>query len=183
MTDQFPTNMEIEIDRTRLRRYLRVKYFVSWCGLLVIFGALFGLASAEGTLKKHDDPSPAVVRHTMLTGLTRGVAISCALATTCYLVLSHWPAAKEARTARLAVAGPFLCIRQGAFVQSDRKLHVRAAVDYAVLDTWFARLFGIATLQITTMAGTPQSTIRIPGVKNCLAVRDLLAKIDAAREM
>ena len=44
------------------------------------------------------------------------------------------------------------------------------------------RYFGIYALQMATTAGGQNTSLIIPGVKDCLRVRDLLADIDSQRE-
>ena len=65
---------------------------------------------------------------------------------------------------------------------SDRKLHFRSIVDYATTQDSLMRRFGIHALQMATTAGGQNTNLIIPGVKDCLRVRDLLADIDRQRE-
>jgi hypothetical protein len=67
-------------------------------------------------------------------------------------------------------------------VASDRKLHFRAMVDYAVVQDPLMRLFAISALQMTTTGAGQSSTIIVPGVTHCESVRDLLSQIDRCRE-
>ena len=64
----------------------------------------------------------------------------------------------------------------------DRKLHFRAIVDYATTQDALMRRFDLHALQMTTTAGGPKSTLTIPGVKDCLKVRDILSDVDRLRE-
>jgi hypothetical protein len=44
------------------------------------------------------------------------------------------------------------------------------------------RYFGIHALRMTTTGGGQNANVIVPGVKDCLRVRDLLADIDRLRE-
>lgn len=180
MSDPYPEELPIEIDRDGLRRYLRLKWGVAWTAPLACFGALFGLAGIEHFAKGTDSLLGALLALILCgaAGLAGGVLIGLV----CYFVFSHRVAGRLASTLAVSVEGAYLRIRQHAFSRSDRKLHFRAIVDFAVIQDDLMRSTGVEALSITTTAGGNQSTIIIPGVKDCLKVRDLLAEIDRLRE-
>lgn len=95
----------------------------------------------------------------------------------------HRPASlKAAAKMEVTVEGSFFRIRTYHFLHTDRKVHFRSIVDYATTEDSFMRYFGIAALELSTMGGGRFQTITIPGVKDCLAVRDMLSEIDRLRE-
>jgi hypothetical protein len=181
MADPFPSHLTVEIDRSRLRRYLRAKWLVSWVILCGVFGLMFGPISVgdrfdQGMFSWRD--VLIIVASRAGLGLLLGVLVGVLF----YFALSHWLAARFARELAVSVEGPFLRICQRLVVANDRKLHFRSIVDYAVVEDPFMRGFGIRALQMTTTGSGPTATITVPGVLDCHSARDLLAEIDRVRE-
>jgi hypothetical protein len=181
MSDSYPRDLEIEIDRDRLRNYLRGKALLSWLLLLGSFGAVIGMAASGRVLEEGMRPWGDVVR-ILATGLGSGLAAALVLAGGLYVSFSHGVMGRFADALQLTVEGPFLRIRQRLVAASDRKLHFRAIVDYAVVQDPLMRLFGIQALQMTTTGGGTSATIIVPGVKDCLRAREMLSEIDCWRE-
>ncbi len=180
--DKYPSAFTIAIDRERLRGYLRTGSLIAWTGVLAIFGALFGFATItkaidSGELHSMRELIILIATHTLI-GMGAGITVGLV----CYLCLSHWQSALAARYIAVSVDGPFLCIQRGAFIRSDRKIHFRCIHDYTVIDHWLARRFGIQTLQMTVSGGGQHPFILIPGIKDALKTRDMLAEIDSQRE-
>lgn len=181
MNDPYPTIIDIEIDRDRLRAYLRTRWFLSWVVPLGWMGAFFGFTPVFRLL----DKGQSLVGEVLLQaacGIGLGAGVMFALALILYFTFSHWSAARLARSLEVKIDGSFLQIRQQMYMLSDRKLHFRSLIDYAVNEDFVMRYFGVKTLQMTTAAAPPHSTIIIAGIKDCLKVRDLLSEIDRLRE-
>lgn len=104
------------------------------------------------------------------------------VATLCYFIFSHRVAARSACGLEVRVEGAYLRVIDYTPYRIDRKLHFRVLVDYAVIDGPLLRRHGLQILRISTTAIGAGGFINIPGVKNCEAVRDQLAEIDAQRE-
>lgn len=181
MTDPYPSTLNIEIDRDRLRKYLRVKWLWMWTYPLSFFGILFGFAACAGAL---DDGITSRSDALLLVArcIATGIGISALIALVCYLIFSHRIASRLAASLEVSVEDAFLRVREHARVMFDRKLHFRSIVDYAVTQDSLMRYFGIHSLVMTTTAGGQNTNLIIPGVKDCLQVRDLLADIDRQRE-
>jgi membrane protein YdbS with pleckstrin-like domain len=181
MTDPHPLNLEIEIDRNRLRTYLRAKWLVSWAIVLGMFGIMFGLAAIGGILDQGMYSWKAVLL-VSVAAIGIGLVVALLFAGALYFTFNHRLAGRFADELRISVEGPFLRIRQRLVVATDRKLHFRAIVDYAVVQDPLMRLFDIHALQMTTTGSGASSTITVPGVKDCLKARDTLSEIDCHRE-
>jgi len=181
MGDPYPSHFEIDIDRDRVRKYLRAKWFFSWIVALGLFGAVFALAPAgksiEGDLKPWAEVL-AVFAGSMAIGLVLGCLIGAVL----YLLFSHWLAATYANSLVVAVEGPFLRICENWGIRTDRRLHFRAIVDYAIQQGPLRRRFGIESLIMTTTGHGSTATISIPGIKDGLKTRDMLSEVDRLRE-
>lgn len=183
MHDPYPEKLEIEIDREALRRYLRAKWFVAWAGLLSLFGGFFGFLFATKELDKH----PFALRSVLIAaaqGVGGGATSGFALGSLLYLAFCHSTAARYANALRVRVEGPFLRIHQDAVFNTcaDHRLHFRSIVDYVVVEGPLLRRFKIAELQMTTTGGGQNSTLHVPGIRNCLEARDTLSEIDRLRE-
>lgn len=180
--DPFPANWDIEIDRVRLRRYLRAKWFLAWVLPLTPIAAFIGLASSRESIA-HDAFSWNSVLVTWALGAIAGAAIGMTMAMLGYFLISHRHAARFAESLHVSVDGPFLRIRQRRLETSDdRRLHFRSIVAYTVVQDALMRRYGIAMLQMMTTSGGEGSTIQVPGVMNCLQVRDTLSEVDRLRE-
>jgi len=178
MTDDYPETIEFEIERDRVRRYLRMRWYLSWVGGLSVFGASFGLVFASRSLDSGvaEDFGGAVV--VFLKGAGFGLLGSFVLSTLLYFLLSHWVAARFSSSLNLTVEGAFLRIVHSGYRHVDQKVHFRAIVDYIVVEEFLMSRFGIMVLGMTTIG----STIGVLGIKDCLKVRDMLAEIGAMRD-
>jgi hypothetical protein len=168
--------MELEIDRERLCRYLRVKWLLSW---LSLGGALPGIfLLAYFSAGEAGEPSHALGP----AGVLGWFGVSLGGAFGLYVLLSHWRARRESATIQVTVEGAFLRIRQHGFLSVDRKLHFRAIQDYATIEGPLMRRMGVKALQMHLASAGPNG-LQVPGVKDCEAMRDLLAQIDSEREV
>lgn len=181
MSDQYPETLNVEIERDRLRSYLRTKWLLAWALPLSFIGAFCGFASIANALD-HGLASRAGVVFIIARCIGTGIGVSFLIALFCYFVFSHRIASRLAASLQVTVEGSFLHVRQHAAILSDRKLHFRSIVDYAATQDFLMRYFGIFALQMATTAGGHNTNLIITGVKDCLRVRDLLADIDRLRE-
>ena len=180
ISDQYPPTVDIEIDRERLKNYLCTKRLLSLTLPLAFYGGVFGgltTTSAVGRGVTGGALVPILVRH-IAAGI--GVGVGCAILL--YLIVARPLTLRYAASLKVAVEGAFLRVCEHTIVLSDRKLHFRAIVDYATTQGVLMRRFGIHALRMTTTAGGVGSTILIPGVKDCLSIRDMLGDIDRLRE-
>lgn len=182
MNDPYPTNLTIEIERDRLRKYYRVQWFLLWVLVLAFFGFMFGLDSftaevRRGEISRADWFFPAAL------AVGKGLGISFLVSCLLYLLFSHRLAARLANSVEVTVEGPFLRVRKQDAFYSDRKTHFRSLVDCTAMQGFLMRRFGLFSLHIsTTGGGGGLRGLVIPGVKDCLKVRDMLADIDRLRE-
>lgn len=168
-------------DHDRLRRYLRVRGFILWVGTLGALGAFFGFIPAAKKLESSRlDVPTKIIAATQFTGI--GFGCGALIGAFCYLMLTHARSASEARTVSLRVDGPFVRLKSGGFMHTDRKVHFRSIIDYSIIDGPLRRRFGLQTLQMTVPAGVPNGLIQLTGLNDCERVRDELAALDATRE-
>src|SRR6185436_16580406 len=104
LNDPYPFHVPIEIDRQRLRKYLRVKWLLAWTISLCGFGALLGLA---GVSKRCAEQSQSVAEATgvFATGIGIGGGLGLILGLALYFSLSHWLARRMAEGLELSVEG------------------------------------------------------------------------------
>ncbi len=181
MSNPHPVNLSIEIDRDLLRRYLRTQAFLAWAAPMCVFGGVLGFGAISRIIERGNMTAGAACALAS-KAIAIGVSAAFLLAALCYLIVSHRIAARRAATLEVTVEGAFLRVRQHELVETDRKLHFRSIVDYSANQDFLMRQFGIHSLQLATTAGGQNGTLVIPGVKDCLKARDLLAEIDAQRE-
>ncbi len=177
--DNLPDTFSIDIDRPRLRAHMRVTSLIAWVVLFGIFGTALGFASISRAIDAgHFRTLQALLTHIAVHTST-GLAIGASLGLVVYFGFSHWHSALFARSLSLSVEGPFLRLKT---VNADRKIHFRSIHDYAVMDGWMKRRFGIKILRMSVSGGGQYGFISVAGVKDCLKVRDMLAEVDARRE-
>ena len=181
MSDPYPENLAIEIDRPRLQTYLRTKWLLGWVLSLGIFSAFIIFAAICDAIEHHPQSWQSAAIH-LAKFTTIGLGSTTLLGLALYLLLSHRRAARFAASLEVSVEGPFLRIRQHTTLLTDRKLHFRAIIDYSTTQDFLMRRMGLYGLHLTTAASGLASMIDIPCVKDCLRVRDMLADIDRLRE-
>lgn len=180
MSDQYPPTVDIEIDRERLKNYLCAKWLAGWMFPIVFLGTFITFGGLMPALERGVARSEVWLLVAKYIGI--GLGLSSLLALLLYLIFSRRLAIRYANSLKITVEGAFLRIYQHTTMLTDRKLHFRAIVDYATTQDFLMRYFGIHALQMTTTGGGLGSTITIPGIKDCLNVRDTLSDIDRLRE-
>lgn len=182
MTDPYPQTLQIEIDRRKLCRYLRVQAILCWTITLVIISSLIGVATYLSEEKVAKLESVADICRQSCLGLGIGAATGLLLGLFCYLVFHHFSTRREADSLHVSVEGQFLRVREGSLFRRDRKLHFRAIVDYACFQGPLMRRCGITGIAMTTMAGGQGAGVNILAVKDAPKIRDMLSDIDRLRE-
>lgn len=182
MSDTYPESFTIEIEREKLCRYWRWYWLLQFGGVCAFLGSMFGMAWATSPRRRDEIQSMADVAIALGTGI--GVGLVCALlfVGVVYVLIIHRQAKRYVESLEVSVDGPFLRIKQGVWMVRDRKLHFKAIVGYSYFQEPMMRQCAIGGIMLTTTAGGQQSVIRIPGVKDALAVRDMLSEIDRSRE-
>lgn len=183
MSDSYPANFEIEIDREPLTRYLRAQHRMVWFYLMLVVGLFAGSISAT----KYYETHAALPWTTILwTVGWRFLCIVLALQLLGMIgyVLSIRTVTTYVEGLLLAVEGSFLRIRKSlGGVEQDRKIHFRLLLIYSTKQDARMKRLGISTLVMTASVGLEATrSIEVPGVKDCLKVRDMLSEIDGNRE-
>lgn len=181
--DPHPENIDIEIDRESLCKYLRLSWIKGWFIVSAIFGFLFGIIQPLESIDKKGFTNITDLLLLLANSLGISLLISSSIVFFIYLLLGHWRAKKTADALYVKVEGSFLRVIshniQGTF---DRKVHFRSITDYSTIENRSMKKHGIKALQMNTTGGTIASLIRIDGVKDCDRIRDLLAEVDELRE-
>ncbi len=186
--DTLPESFPIEIDRERLRRFLRLHCLIGWMVITGFFGFFAGIgtigdAIKANELREKEGRQAVILSHaTILRHLANGMAMGGSIGLVFYLCMGQWTSAAYARNIRLSVEGAFLRVQSGVFLRQDRKIHFRSIHDYAVVETYFSRLTGVQVLRMNVSGSMQRPWLHIAGIKDCLEVRDMLAEVDARRE-
>jgi hypothetical protein len=107
MTDQYPENIEIDIERDALLKYLRTKWLCSWLLGLGVVGCLIGFATLTHRLDNHDYTGVLDVILILIRGVGLGLLISIPASITFYFLCSHRLAARISSNLRVTVEGAF----------------------------------------------------------------------------
>ena len=184
MIDSYPSHLTIEIDRVRLRKFLCMRSLIAWATVFTLFGGLFGFVAFAKAMEAAENSglSGGAAAICGALALMKSIGISSVLALLAFFIFSFRSDTRTARNLEVTIEGSFLRVRQFAHSMTDRKLHFRSIVDYTTYQDSLMRRCGIHSLQMTTIGGGPTSTVMIPGVKDCLKVRDMLSEIDHLRE-
>lgn len=173
--ETYPDTFNLDVNRPALTAYYRKIRQRAVIGPALIVSILVGLA-VPAYLGL--DEGAALLSGLLIALLFFGTSV-CAI----YSFFMHRQAKEDAEGLHVTVDGPYLRIREGGRRATDRKLHFRSIVDYATYSDPILRRFGLETLRLTIQGGCLDSTIDLPGLHRCLEVRDLLATIDATREI
>lgn len=178
----YPQNLEIEIDRVNLLKYVRFQRFFLWLGFFGFFSFLFGLPVTLNQFEGKEAGGTGAIVSAFAKGFGITIVSGMVMAVMGYLIFSHRQARRYVESLQISVEGAFLRIREYGVGMTDRKIHFRSLVDYSCTQTRSMERFGIASLQMATTAGGQRTGIAIAGIKDCLKVRDMLAEIDSLRE-
>jgi membrane protein YdbS with pleckstrin-like domain len=180
--DKFPEQVEFEIDRPRLVRYLRACGFAVCVGGMIPVSLFFSLAAFSGSFQHRPPVEFDEILPRLATYLATGVSIGCCVGVLLYFITAHFPARWAAQNVRLIVEGPYLRLVSGAIFVSDRRMHFRTISDYSTHSGPLLWRFGMKTLSFSTTSGRNGLPTRIAGLVDPDKVRDALCEIDAARE-
>lgn len=179
-----PENFEIEIDRSELRRFFADSYRRAYWtigGVIALLGGLFSMAIIAELLEGVTFFLPAwlVVVISLVSVFAVCVLLVWLFAEFAFLVYGKRAGEKRVSTYRIRVEGAFLRITDG---KRDRKTHFRQIGDYEAMqgnkrkpEVGTIRMFG-------PVSGANTIGLTIWAVKDVLAMRDLLAEVDAERE-
>ncbi|WP_309398428.1 hypothetical protein [Cerasicoccus maritimus] len=180
MKDRYPENFTIEIDRLKLRRYYQLASLWGFGWFFGIIGIVPGFILGSAWL---DSVHQATLLQCCLylgaggvVGFIGGVLTGGIL----HLLFSHWRAKRRANAASIEVQGPFLKVVQSIPEHEDRKIHFRSITDFSVAQDHLMRWAGIHRLFMSTTGNRP---VIVDGVKDAEKVRDILAEVDAIREV
>ena len=183
MSDSYAENFEIEIDREPLTRYLLAQHRMAWFYVMLFVGVCVASISATDYFAAHAAlPRTAIFWAVGWRFLCIVVAFQLVGVIGC--MLSARTVTTYVECLLLAVEGPFLRVRKCVVgVERDRKFHFHLLLIYSTKQDTRMKKLGISTLIITTSVGADATrTIEVPGVKDCLKVRDMLSEIDRQRE-
>ncbi|MDB5328557.1 MAG: hypothetical protein JWM57_4126 [Phycisphaerales bacterium] len=187
MSYSYPTNFEIEIDREPLTRYLRAQHQMIWFYLMLVGGLFAGSMSAANYYESHVSlPWTTILWPVGWRFLC--IVLALQLLGAIGYMLSVRTVSTYVESLLVSVEGPFLRIRKSVGgVEHDRKIHFRLLHIYSTKQDARMKKLGISTPVMTTSVSlqptrTIDRTIEVPGVKDCLKVRDMLSEIDNQRE-
>lgn len=175
---RYPENFEIEIEREKFIRYKRRSNFMASTLLLGLLGVI--LCAPVMNLYHYENwrwqTTVFVMAGCIFSGVVAGLLV--------YVLLGHQSAKREAQGLGLFVEGLYLrLIQKGKHTYFDKKIPFSAIISYACYQDRVMKKCGIMGLLMTTSAGGGiNSGIKVPAVKNCSEVRDMLCEIDRARE-
>ena len=182
MNDPYPHDIEIEIDRAALCRYLRLLPILLLTGCLGSFGSTCGLLFTTGKDNRANLNSVAEYVQWVFIGAGLGALAGLLLAFLIYLIVYHFSSKKIAAALHVSVEGQFLRVTEGFLHRRDRKLHFRAIVDYTCYQGPLMRYCGITGIAMTTTAGGQDALLNVLAVQDATKIRDLLSEIDRLRE-
>ena len=149
MSDQYPENLIVEIDRKRLQNYYCLSAFFGVTATLLFLGGFATIGRIGDQLKSAELKTINDLILFCVRGFAFGIGLSVFIALLVYFIFFHRAAARRAASLEVTVEGSFLRVRQHATLTTDRKLHFRAIVDYATIQGWLMRKCGIHALQMT----------------------------------
>lgn len=180
-SDKYPEQIEFEIDRPRVRRYLRLLGFGSYLGGTTVVSLFFSFAAFTGSFQHQPIVQFDEIVHRLAAYFATGLAIGCAIGLLLYFVTTHFIADWAAQNLRLIVEGPYLRLVSGGVFVSDRRIHFRTVNDYSTHAGPLLRRLGMKSLSFR-VEGNSRLLTTVAGLVDPDDVRDALCEIDAARE-
>ena len=120
MSDQYPNDLTVEIDRERLRKYFRVSAFLIIMAACLAIGFANSLGRIGDGVKEADLKTINDLIFFCIRGFAVGIGVSVLVALLIYFVFFHRSAARRAASLIVTVEGPFLRVRQDGAILMDR---------------------------------------------------------------
>ena len=145
MPDRYPQDIEIEIDRARLCRYLRLQAALAWFIILVIFSSFIAIGSVSVILDRKGNKIYSLAELGQWWAIVIGISVvsGSLLTVLVYLIFNHFSSKRSADSLHVSVEGQYLRVIQGTRYRRDRKLHFRSIVDYTCYQGPLTRYCGI----------------------------------------
>lgn len=180
--DRFPLEIDFEIDRQRLLRYLLAQAKIGCFGLPFPFAMLLALAFFnEGMAPYHNTDvwfSLGWFSFYMMAGL-----LACGIFGSILYFAYFRPSARlKADNLRLMVDGPYLRLVSGGLILNDQRFHFRDVSCYSTVQGPLLRRHGLKSLCFRVNGHAAAPPLSVIGLVDAGRVRDVLCEIDASRE-
>lgn len=181
--DRFPLEIEFEVDRERLLRYLLIQARIGCFGLVLPFALCFAVAFFNSHLAPYR-PAGFWFQFGWLVIYLLGGVLACVVFGAVLYFSYFQPSARlKAKNLRLMVDGPYLRLVSGGFVVLDQRFHFRDVSCYATLQGPLLRRCLLKSLCFRVQARSTTPPLRVTGLVDADRVRDVLCEIDASREL
>lgn len=181
--DNFPLEIEFEIDRERLLRHLLLQARIGCFGLPLPFCLLLAWAFYNEHMVPYWN-ADVWFRIGWLSAYILAGLVACVIFGSILYFAYFRPSARlKANNLRLMVDGPYLRFVSGGFVLLDQRFHFRDVSSYSTIQGPLLRRHGLKSLcfRVRGRANTPP--LSVAGLADADHVRDVLCEIDASREL
>ncbi|WP_143543898.1 hypothetical protein [Rhodopirellula sp. MGV] len=181
--DQYPREIEFEIDRMKLLGYLSDQAKLGCFGIVFPFAILIAFAfyrEAMAPFHKNDDIWFWFGWFSLY--MLGGLAACGVLGSVLYVSYFRRSARLKANNLRLMVDGCYLRLVSGGFVVIDQRFHFREVSSYATVQGPLLRRHKLKTLCFRIDRRMNSPALLVTGLADADEVRDVLCEIDAARE-
>lgn len=181
--DSFPLEIEFEIDRERLLRYLLTQAWLGCFGLMLPFGLMFALFFFDSHMVPYRNTDIWFQFSWLCFYLTGGIIVAALLCCVLYFGYFRPSARLKAKNLRLMVDGPYLRHVSGGFILLDQRYHFRDISSYGTIQGPMLRHHGLKSLSFRLPGRSPTPPTFVTGLVDADRVRDVLCEIDASREL
>ena len=181
--DNFPIEIEFEIDRERLLRYLLVQARLGCFGLALPFGLVFAVAFYNAHMAPYRHAEISFRMGWLAIYLIGGLTTSALLASIFYFSYFRPSARLKAKNLCLLVDGPYLRLVSGGFILLDQRFHFRDVSSYGTIQGPLLRYHHMKSLCFRIQGRSSTPPLSVAGLVNPDRVRDVLCEIDASREL
>jgi len=180
--DSFPLEIEFEIDRVQLLRYLQMQARVGCFGLILPISLLFTVSFFNAQMAPYKGASLWFATGWFSIYLICGIFSWLFLGSLLYFSYFHWAAIRAAANVRLLVEGPYLRLVSGGYIVTDQRFHFRDVSSYGTIQGPFLRHYHVESLCFRVHCRASNPPILVAGIVDADRVRDILCEIDASRE-
>ncbi|MCO8125472.1 PH domain-containing protein [Stieleria sp. TO1_6] len=181
--DRFPLEIEFEIDREKLLRYLLTQARLGCFAISLPFASLIGLSLFSAKMVPYRNPDLWFRAGWLGIYMIGAVLTSVLFSSILYFSYFRPSSRLKAANLRLVVDGPYLRLVSGGFVLHDRRFHFRDVSSYSTLQGPFLRHLGLKSLCFRVSGHPTSQPLSVIGLADADWVRDTLCEIDASREL
>jgi hypothetical protein len=180
--DPFPHEIEFEIDRERLLRYMLIQARIGCFVLTFPISLLLAVAFFNARMAPY--PNAGIwFQFGWFSIYMMGCFLVCGVFCQILYLAYFRPSARlKAKNLQLMVEGPYLRLVSGGYMLVDQRFHFREICSYTTVQGPLLRRHGMKSLRIRLNGHSTTPPLTVTGLIDVDRVRNVICEIDASRE-